>query len=57
MARWLWPAVAGAVVIAAAFGFWTVQRSQLPDRPPTTARIQALAVLPLENLSRDADQQ
>jgi TolB-like protein len=55
--RWIWAAAAGVVLVAAGLGLWSGRWGDLPGRHRAGPRIQSLAVLPLENLSRDPDQQ
>jgi serine/threonine protein kinase len=53
--RWSW-AAAAAIVFTAGLALWTGRGAIVPKHPPGP-RFSSLAVLPLENLARDVEQQ
>ena len=57
--RWQVAAIGAAALAALAFGaaLWPRSVTHLSDAVTQSARVQVLAVLPLENLSRDSDQE
>jgi TolB-like protein/DNA-binding winged helix-turn-helix (wHTH) protein/Flp pilus assembly protein TadD len=56
--NWRRIAAAGAVALLLAVGFFVLRRGARPDATSTTVpRISSIAVLPLENLSNDPEQQ
>jgi TolB-like protein/Tfp pilus assembly protein PilF/tRNA A-37 threonylcarbamoyl transferase component Bud32 len=55
--RWLGLSVAAAAIVLAVVGFWLVGPIGRSVADPAASPIGSLAVLPLENLSRDPEQQ
>jgi TolB-like protein/Tfp pilus assembly protein PilF len=56
--RWQGVAIASAVLLAGALGLWQLQRRASPGTlPPRAADNATIAVLPLRNLSNDAEQE